>query len=231
VASLVAVFAHPDDETFICGGTLAKYAAEGHSVALVCATRGEMGRRVGVPPMATRETIASVREQELRDACDALGIRTLRLLGLRDKTLEIQPLAMLTEKILHHYRSLHPRTVITFHEQHGGHPDHCAIGAAATRAFHTYKQEADCARLYHVVPPSRRKQTAPDLDVNGTPVCVDVTAYLRAKRQAYLAHRTQSGMYKWLWQDTDQSLQRLDRFEYLYESDGNSVTEPTSLLV
>ncbi len=51
---LLAVFAHPDDETFICGGTLAKYASEGVEIALVSATRGEMGRRMGNPPYLNR---------------------------------------------------------------------------------------------------------------------------------------------------------------------------------
>lgn len=50
---LLAVFAHPDDESFICGGTLAKYASEGVDITLVSATRGEMGRRMAIRPIST----------------------------------------------------------------------------------------------------------------------------------------------------------------------------------
>ncbi|MBM4464793.1 MAG: PIG-L family deacetylase, partial [Chloroflexi bacterium] len=60
---LLAVFAHPDDESFAVGGTLARYAAEGVEVSLLCATRGEAGIE-GMGP----EEAAKVREQELRAA-------------------------------------------------------------------------------------------------------------------------------------------------------------------
>ncbi len=54
---LLAVFAHPDDETFICGGTLARYAKLGVEITLLCATKGAMGRRMGTPPFVNRETM------------------------------------------------------------------------------------------------------------------------------------------------------------------------------
>lgn len=59
IRKLLAVFAHPDDESFICGGTLAKYASAGVEITLVSATRGEMGRRMGNPPYLNRETMAA----------------------------------------------------------------------------------------------------------------------------------------------------------------------------
>ncbi|QSO54436.1 PIG-L family deacetylase [Alicyclobacillus curvatus] len=140
MAGIIAVFAHPDDETFICGGSLAALAAQGDQVILICATKGEMGRRVGVPPVATRETLPRLREDELRNACNALHISDLRFLGYRDKSLEIAPIGQLIDILEQTFREEQPRAVITFHERFGGHPDHCTIGLAATRAFERYNQ-------------------------------------------------------------------------------------------
>ena len=67
--SLMAVFAHPDDEAFGTGGTLTKYAAEGHDVYLVTATRGEAGE-IAQPDLATPANLPLVRERELRCACE-----------------------------------------------------------------------------------------------------------------------------------------------------------------
>ncbi|MBI4283555.1 MAG: PIG-L family deacetylase [Chloroflexi bacterium] len=76
---LLACLAHPDDETFGCGGSLARCAAEGIQVHLVCATLGEVGE-ISDPSLASRETLPQVREEELRCACRALGIAELHLL-------------------------------------------------------------------------------------------------------------------------------------------------------
>lgn len=132
---LLVALAHPDDETFICGGGLAAFAAAGGRVDLVCATRGEHGRRLGRPPFATRETLPDVREAELRAACAALGIEGLHLLGLRDKCLEFEDLDSLAAAVARHIRALRPAAVLTFHERRGGHTDHCAIGRAAELAW------------------------------------------------------------------------------------------------
>lgn len=197
--TVVAVFAHPDDETFICGGTLAKFAEGGQRVVLVCATKGEMGRRLGVPPTANRETLADLREAELRAACGALGIAELRLLGLRDKTLEIQPREELSERVRIELERERPGLVITFHERLGGHPDHCTIGRAATDAFRAYRSSGADARLWFVawggmVRGSARGGFGPDA-VNE----VDVSRQLPAKLAAFRAHRTQSQIHPELW--------------------------------
>lgn len=64
--SLLVAFAHPDDEAFGTGGTLARYAGEGVRMSLVCATRGEVGG-IAHPSLATPETLGQVREAELRN--------------------------------------------------------------------------------------------------------------------------------------------------------------------
>ena len=81
--TILAVFAHPDDEGFGCGGTLAALVAEGHRVTLICATNGDVGE-ISDPALATRETLPSVRQGELRAAMDLTGILDVRFLNYRD---------------------------------------------------------------------------------------------------------------------------------------------------
>src|SRR5437868_15019828 len=85
-ATLLAVFAHPDDESYLCGGTLARYAAAGVRVVLVCATRGEAGE-IADPAVATADTLPAAREVELRVAADLLGIAEVHLPDYRDGAL------------------------------------------------------------------------------------------------------------------------------------------------
>lgn len=70
---MLAAFAHPDDETFRPGGTLALLARHGVHVQVLTATRGESGSR-GEPPLCRPEELPAVRAQKLRCACAALGI-------------------------------------------------------------------------------------------------------------------------------------------------------------
>ena len=75
---LLAIFAHPDDEVFSCGGTLARYADEGHQVSLICATRGEEGEIVHPDIDSNRYPKGPerglLRVAELEATCKALGI-------------------------------------------------------------------------------------------------------------------------------------------------------------
>ena len=147
---LLAVLAHPDDETFGCGGLLAKYASEGTRVALVCATCGEVGE-INDPSLATPGDLGQVREGELRAACDVLGIEKLDLLGYRDSGMAGNPdnehpqalcRADVTEvagKIVEVIRNVRPQVVVTFDPNGGyGHPDHIAIHRAAREAFSAF---------------------------------------------------------------------------------------------
>ncbi len=225
MSDLLAVFAHPDDETFICGGTLAKYAKEGHHVTLLCATLGEMGRRMGDPIIASRETLADLRQQELQAACDALSVRELRLLGLRDKTLEIYPHERLTQMILTEMERTRPTVIISFHEEFGGHPDHCAIGGATTDAFIKYRQACmqtsiSCeVKLYYVVWPSMFAQKQDDLLHKRHFTSIDVKAFAKEKLTAFRAHRTQSQLHQWLWKSDRQAIAHLDLVEHFMAFD------------
>src|SRR5699024_1158497 len=86
---VVIVFPHPDDESFGTAGIIKKYREQDVPVTYLCGTLGEMGRNMGTPPFANRETLASFRKEELKDACEYLDI-DYRHLGFRDKTIEFE---------------------------------------------------------------------------------------------------------------------------------------------
>lgn len=229
MGTVVAVLAHPDDETFICGGTLAKAAAAGHRVVLVCATKGEMGRRLGVPPTATRETLPDLREQEMRAACAALGVHEVQWLGVRDKTLEIQPPDALVTRILNVFSAERPDVVLTFHERLGGHPDHCTIGMIATRAWRTYVAQQPQTRLFYVAW-STMAEHPDQYGLRAEQVLdIDVSAYLLPKLRAYRAHRTQSGLNRSVWKHDAQACSSLPSREYFLQPEPPWPTDHQSL--
>jgi LmbE family N-acetylglucosaminyl deacetylase len=128
------MFAHPDDETFCAGGTFAKYIATGAEVLVVSATHGEAGQ-IRSPRVATRRTLGAVREQELRLACQRLGVQHSLCLEYVDGTLQSVDVQELTGQVVEIIRRFRPDIVITFGPDGGyGHPDHIAISAATTAA-------------------------------------------------------------------------------------------------
>lgn len=145
--SLLAIFAHPDDEVLGSGGTLARYAAEEVRVALVVATRGEAGE-IQRPGTATPETLPQVREQEMRCSAQALGISELIFLDHRDSgmagTPENEhpqafinaPAEAVVERLTGIIRRLQPQVMVTFEPYGGyGHPDHIAVHRRTLAAF------------------------------------------------------------------------------------------------
>ena len=146
--ALLACFAHPDDESFGSGGMLTHYAQNSVHVALVCATRGEVGQ-IADPALATPETLPEVREDELRCACQAMGFEDLIFLDYRDSgmagTAENEdPRAFINidadevvSRLVGLIRRIQPQVVITFDPTGGyGHPDHIAIHHHTVAAFH-----------------------------------------------------------------------------------------------
>jgi LmbE family N-acetylglucosaminyl deacetylase len=132
---LLAVLAHPDDESLGFGGTLAKYAAEGVEVSLVTATRGERGRFGAQGRGADPVEVGHVREAELRAAAEALGIREVTLLGYPDSCLDHVEPATAIRAVAGHIRRIRPDVVVTFGPEGAyGHPDHIAISQFTTAA-------------------------------------------------------------------------------------------------
>lgn len=131
---LLSVFAHPDDETFCAGGTLAKYAAAGAESMVVSATRGQCGQ-IRDARAATRATLGEVRERELVRACKELGVEHAVCLDYMDGTLNNVHTDVLVGEIVSIIRRFRPDVVITFDSSGAyGHLDHIAISRATTRA-------------------------------------------------------------------------------------------------
>jgi len=183
--SILLVYAHPDDESFGSGGTIALYAQAGIPITCVTATLGEMGRNLGQPPIATRETLWRVRERELRAALDALGVGDLWLLGVWDKTAEFRDVDALADLIGQALEATRPTLVMTSHPVYGGHPDHCTAGRAALRAVHRLAPERR-PRVRASVPPWLFERLGME------PQSVDISAVADIKLEAIRAHRSQS---------------------------------------
>src|SRR5215207_9301381 len=133
---LAAVFAHPDDETFATGGTVAKYAAEGARVSLYCATDGDAGRSSGIP-FSSREELGRIRRVELLDACARLGVRVVEHGGHADGALNAADPDVVIGQIVAFLRRERPEVVLTFGPEGAptGHRDHRAICRFATSAM------------------------------------------------------------------------------------------------
>jgi len=146
-ATLLFVGAHPDDETFGMGGTLAKYAAHGAKVVYACATRGEVGT-MDEDCLDGFDTPGDRRWSELKCAAGILGLADVIYLGYRDSgmpgspdnhhplALAAAPLDEVTGRVVKVIRDLRPQVVVTF-DPIGGyrHPDHIAVHDATVRAF------------------------------------------------------------------------------------------------
>jgi len=153
---LLAIFSHPDDETFGAGGTMALAAAAGTPTWIVCATDGDLGGADG-----SRELDPELRRGELRCAMTALGVGEPVFLGYGDSGMEgwARPAGCLAladaeevvGRLVEIILALRPATVLTF-DPGGiyGHPDHVTISARASEAFRRAAAEpGGPATLYH----------------------------------------------------------------------------------
>ena len=153
---LLGIFAHPDDESFGPGGTLARYAAEGVDVHVIIATDGIAGSVEDPAHMETHDTLAQRRSTELTNAAVALGLSTIWSLPYRDSGMRNTPdndhpdaliqqaVEQVTSELVDYFLRLRPDVVIT-HDPYGGygHPDHIHVCEATTAAFHlTHVQPA-----------------------------------------------------------------------------------------
>ncbi len=144
---LMAVLAHPDDESLGNGGILAKYAAEGIEIHLVMATRGEHGWPGDERENPGPQALGRIRESELRAAADVLGLQNVAFLDYIDGELDAAHPAEAIAKIAGHIRRVKPDVVVTFGQYGGyGHPDHIAISQFTTAAI---VEAASSSSLYY----------------------------------------------------------------------------------
>lgn len=148
--SLVAIFAHPDDEAFGPSGTLAKFSKT-HDVYLLCATKGEVGKS-----KLTTKKLHEIREKELLNSAKILGIKKVFFLGFKDGELCNNLYHDLSKKIEKKLNDIKPEIVLTY-EQLGvsGHIDHIAVSLATT--FVVRKQKYVKKLMYYCIAQREKK--------------------------------------------------------------------------
>lgn len=207
---VLCVVAHPDDETFFAGGTIAKLTSSGHVVNLITATSGEAGE-LGNPPLCTQEELGHVREIELRNAAKILGISQIFFLDYIDATLDKIPVTELSGKIEKIILEEQPDIVITFNKEGGSkHPDHIQINRATTNAFEKYAEKSNKhIRLYYSDIPKSLLAKLEQLGtlytsfgkIDGThedeiTTVVDISETANKKLEAFKRHKTQEKDWK-----------------------------------
>ncbi|MCB0197666.1 MAG: PIG-L family deacetylase [Anaerolineae bacterium] len=163
---ILAILAHPDDETLGFGGTLARYAAMGIETHLICATRGQRGWFGAPDDNPGPDALGDIRSGELQKAARILNLQSVHLLDYMDGDLNQADPQSIAHQLATHIRHIRPQVVLTF-DPYGvyGHPDHIAIAQFTTAAV---VQAADGLRVNGV--PSHRVDalyyrvlTAPEL--------------------------------------------------------------------
>ncbi len=212
---LLGIFAHPDDESTINGGTFAKYAKNDWHIDLLMATHGDAGGWSEVAPIEG-VTLSDVRTKELQNAADILGIKSVQYLDYKDGTLGDRLPGDIENAIIRVIKDVRPDVVIT-HEPGGGathHPDHAKMSLAATFAFQVYAadrneenpDDTNPPKLYYsclpetVVSYAVRQKYFPqetfDQIVSGVEdkrisTVIDIQRFGAVKKNALLSHETQ----------------------------------------
>ncbi len=195
VKRVMGIFAHPDDPEFFCGGTFARWAAEGAEITFVMATSGDKGSAL---PDMTHEKLIAIREVEERNAATALGVKEVIFLRYRDG--ELTPSLELRRDLVRQIWLHQPNIVVTcdptvfwFGDRGINHPDHRAIGEATLDAVYpTARDRLNFIELERdeKLAPHKTKQ----LFICGTTsanVKIDVTDYIETKINALREHKSQ----------------------------------------
>jgi N-acetylglucosamine malate deacetylase 2 len=192
---VLVIFPHPDDEAFGVSGTIASYAAIGTPVTYMCLTLGEMGRNLGNPPFATRESLPIIRKKELQEAAKIMGITDLRMMGFRDKTVEFEDVEKLVSKITAVIDEVQPSLVITFYPGYSVHADHEATANAVIEALSRIDQK-DRPKLYAAAFAHNSIE-----DLGEPDVLHDVSAVQDKKIAAIKAHASQTQHMTAAWEE------------------------------
>ena len=164
---MLVVVAHPDDETFGMGGTLALYSHLGVEIHLICTTRGEVGE-VDSRKLKGFSSVGELREHELLCAADVLRLRKVHFLGYRDSGMPGSeendhsdafinaPEGEAAKRIAVLIRQIQPEVMLTF-DPIGGymHPDHIAAHEATVAAFQLAGDESYKTDKYNPYTPKK----------------------------------------------------------------------------
>lgn len=183
---VLLVFPHPDDESFSSAGLVRMYRNMGVPVTYACLTLGEMGRNLGNPPFATRESLPEIRRKELLKACEAMGIEDLRMMGFRDKTIEFEDDEKMVKLVQDLIDELNPSLIITFLPNYCVHPDHEATARAVVEAVRRMpKNERPVVYGVGFATNTVAEKGEPD-------VVIDITEVKEDKLKALQAHDSQT---------------------------------------
>lgn len=194
IKQVMGIFAHPDDPEFFCGGTFARWAAEGAQITFVLATSGDKGSS---DPEMTTERLVAIREQEERNAAAVLGVKEVVFLRYTDG--ELLPTLGLRRDITRLIRQHKPEVVVTcdptvFWWGSNGinHPDHRAIGAATLEAV--YPTARDRLNFPELVQEGYAPHKVLHVYISGPAQHthkVDVTQHIDKKIEALREHKSQ----------------------------------------
>ena len=196
---ILAVFAHPDDEAFGPGGTLAKYTSEGVEIHLLSATRGEAGEMDdGLKEKSPNKAIHHIREEELLRSAAVLGIKKVEFLNYIDGRLCNAIYHELANKIITKIKKFRPQIIITLDRLGiSGHLDHIAVSMITTYAFlHTNTPKK---LYYHCLSKKQRRLEGDDYfvyfpegyDEEQITTRIDYTDYFEKKTAAMYQHESQ----------------------------------------
>jgi N-acetylglucosamine malate deacetylase 2 len=187
---LLLIVPHPDDEVYGAAGTLMEYVEAGNTVGLVTLTRGEAGRTLGLADGP--EALGNLRETELRDCLDVIGVQVHEHLRFPDKYLKDQPFEALVETAHSAMQRHKPETVLTFGPNgSNGHPDHITTHRAVKAAWDRLPAAERPTLWYYTsdVPPENEELRALWVAPN---LRRDVSRFVTRKLQAIACHRTQA---------------------------------------
>jgi LmbE family N-acetylglucosaminyl deacetylase len=198
-ARVLSIHAHPDDQEFTVGGTLAKWAQAGSEIVTVCLTLGEAGSNRFTPSDMTRDLLAVIREEEQRAACRRLGIGEVVFLGYTDGTLE--PSIALRRDVTRLIRRYRPDAIVCgdptvrfYGNRYMNHPDHrvaadvaldAVFPSAETRLIFT-ELLAEGLEPHHVPRVFLHGSDRPD-------TVIDISKFLAVKIEALREHKSQMG--------------------------------------
>jgi LmbE family N-acetylglucosaminyl deacetylase len=197
---ILAIFAHPDDEVFRCGGTLSLLAKSNVSVHILTFTQGQAGS-CGNPPICTKSDLGIVRARELTCSCQALGLEAPNILGYEDGRLQNVSQEEGVAEIVLYIKKFNPQIVLTWPPDGlSDHPDHIAVSQWTSEAFRHIKNEGieELKSLYYLTVPQslandlgmKQLHTIDDSEVT---VTINVQSVWNEKMTAISCHKSQAG--------------------------------------
>lgn len=217
IKKLLCIFAHPDDESFGPGGTIAKCARSGVEVCLLCTTYGEAGQN---NKSRKSKPVFKERKKELKKAAEILGIKKVSFLGFLDGEISNHDIGYLTDKIAKKVKKIKPQVLLTFDlAGHYGHLDHIAVSLSTTFAFYkTEKLANGPSKLYYqALPKSVEKILNREgnrlffgVEDDKIAAAIDIRKTWETKKQAIMAHQTQKAD----WQKFLPIMEKLPKKEY-----------------